>query len=137
VPLVPPPLGQCRARAWRGGFLLGEADCDATGEFALVLSLPGGPAAAVTIEALVPGYLRGVLAAPAQAGTEAVLPTLALGPASWLKGQVIDRRGEAVVGVQIEATPLPGLGEPEPWRVASDDAGAFVLDTVPSGPLRL
>lgn len=137
VPLVPPPPGQCRARAWRGGFLLGEAACDATGEFALELSLPAGPAAAVTIEALVPGYLRGVLTAPAQAEIEAVLPTLALGPASWLKGQVINRRGEAVVGVQIEATPLPGLSEPEPWRVASDAAGAFVLDTVPAGPLRL
>lgn len=135
VPLAPPR--ECQARAWRGGFLLAEARCDAEGQFALDLALPAGPAAAVTIEVLVPGHLRGVLTAPAQAGTEAVLPTLALGPASWLKGQVIDRRGEPVVGVRIEATPLPGLGEPEPWRIDSDAAGAFVLDTVPAGPLRL
>lgn len=135
VPLAPPR--ECKARAWRGGFLLAEASCDAEGVFVLDLALPAGPAAAVTVEALVPGHLRGVLTAPAQAGTEAVLPTLALGPASWLKGQVIDRRGQPVTGVRIEAAPLPGLGEPEPWRVDSDAAGAFVLDTVPTGPLRL
>ncbi|MDC0670865.1 carboxypeptidase-like regulatory domain-containing protein [Nannocystis radixulma] len=135
VPLAPPR--ECKARAWRDGFLLAEAACDAAGAFQLDLALPAGPAAAVTVEVLVPGHLRGVLTAPAQAGTEAVLPTLALGPASWLKGQVIDRRGQPVGGVKIEATPLPGLGEPEPWRVDSDAAGAFVLDTVPGGPLRL
>lgn len=135
VPLAAPR--SCAARAWRGGFLLAEASCDAEGGFTLDLALPAGPAATVTVEVLVPGHLRGVLTAPAQAGTEAVLPTLALGPASWLKGQVIDRRGQPVVGVAIEATPLPGLGEPEPWRIASDAAGAFVLDTVPAGPLRL
>jgi protocatechuate 3,4-dioxygenase beta subunit len=135
VPLAPPR--ECVARAWRGGFLLAEARCDAAGEFALDLALPAGPPAEVTVEALVPGHLRGVLTAPAQAGTEAVLPTLALGPASWLKGQVIDRRGLPVAGVAIEAVPLPNLGEPEPWRVESDLAGAFALDTVPAGPLRL
>lgn len=137
LPLVPPPAGRCRALAWRAGVKLGEATCDAEGGFSLELAVPEGPATAVTIEVLVPGHLRGVLSAPAQSGTEAVLPTLALGPASWLEGQVLDRRGRAVAGVEIAATPLPGLGEPEPWRATSSASGAFLLDTVPAGPIRL
>ncbi len=134
VVLTPPPLGRCRAVAWRAGARLGEASCDAEGGFLLELSVPAGP---VTVEMLVPGHLRGVLVAPAQGGTEAVLPTVALGPASWLDGQVIDRRGDPVVGLTLEALPLPGLGEPEPWRVTSGEGGAFVLDTIPGGPIRL
>lgn len=137
VPLVPPPLGTCRAVAWRAGARLGEASCDAEGGFLLELAVADGPATAVTVEMLVPGHLRGVLVAPAQAGTEAVLPTVALGPASWLDGQVIDRRGQPVAGVTVEALPLPGLGEPEPWRATTGEAGGFLFDTIPGGPIRL
>lgn len=137
VPLVPPAPGRCRAVAWRAGVRLAEASCDAEGGFLLELAVAVGPATPVTVEMLVPGHLRGVLVAPAQAGTEAVLPTMALGPASWLDGQVIDRRGQPVAGVTIEAQPLPGIGEPEPWRVVSGEAGGFVLDTIPAGPIRL
>jgi hypothetical protein len=137
VPLKPPAAGTCRAVAWRAGVKLGEAACDAEGGFALAFAVAEGPATAVVVEMLVPGHLRGVLTAPAQAGVEAVLPTVALGPASWLDGQVIDRRGEPVAGVTIDATPLPGLGEPEPWRATSAADGAFRLDTIPAGPIRL
>lgn len=137
VPLVPPPAGSCRAIAWRGGVRLGEAACDAEGGFVLELAVAEGGVTPVAVEMLVPRHLRAVLVAPAQPGTEAVLPTVALGPASWLGGQVIDRRGEPVAGVALEAHPLPGLGEPEPWRSASGPDGGFEFDTIPAGPIRL
>lgn len=137
VPLEPPALGTCRALAWRAGVRLGEAACDAEGGFLLELPVLEGEASAVAVEMLVPGYLRAVLSAPARAGVEALLPTVALGPASWLRGQVIDRRGEPVAGVSLTATPLPSLGEPEPWRDLSGPDGAFLFDTIPTGPIRL
>jgi hypothetical protein len=65
------------------------------------------------------------------------LPTVALGPASRLRGEVLDRQGRPVVGVEVAALPLPNLGEPEPWRAASAADGGFVLDTLPEGPIRL
>lgn len=106
-----------------------EASCADDGSFALALAATE----AVAMKMLVPGRLRAVLTAPA---TEAdvQLPTVALGPASSLRGEVIDRQGRAVVGAEVAALPLPNLGEPEPWRVRSGPDGGFVLDTLPEGP---
>ena len=138
--LVAPAPGSCRARVWRDARLLGEASCADDGGFAVMLpALAGatpGPVQ-VVVEMLVPGRLRGVLTAPVVDGTELRLPTVALGPASRLEGEVLDRDGRPVVDVEVAALAMPGLGEPEPWRVASGADGRFVLDTVPEGPIRL
>lgn len=139
--LQPPPPGTCVARVWRDARPLGEAACAADGGFAVTLSAlpaaPPGAATEVVIEMLVPGRLRAVLTAPVRAGEELLLPTVALGPASRLAGEVLDRRGQPVAGVEVAALPMPSLGEPEPWRVTSGADGRFVLDTVPEGPIRL
>ena len=137
----PPPLGSCRAVVWRNSQRLAEAACDADGGFAMLLppltaAIPGAPLE-VAVEMLVPGRLRAVLTAPVVAGGEVVLPTVALGPASRLIGEVLDRRGQPVAGVEVAALPMPSLGEPEPWRVESGADGRFMLDTVPEGPIRL
>ncbi|MBL8969870.1 MAG: carboxypeptidase regulatory-like domain-containing protein, partial [Myxococcales bacterium] len=131
-PLTAPAPGSCVARAWRNEQFLAEASCADDGSFALALAVTE----AVAVEMLVPGRLRAVLTAPA---TEAdvQLPTVALGPASSLRGEVIDRQGRPVVGAEVAALPLPNLGEPEPWRVRSGPDGGFVLDTLPEGPIRL
>lgn len=139
--LTPPPAGSCRARVWRNAKLLAEAACAADGGFATTLpalegSRPGAPLD-VVVEMLVPGRLRAVLTAPVVTGREIVLPTVALGPASRLVGEVLDRRGQPVSGVEVAALPMPSLGEPEPWRVDSGADGRFLLDTVPEGPIRL
>lgn len=131
-PLTAPPRGSCVARAWRNEKFLGEVACAEDGSFALGLSV----GEAVTIEMLVPGRLRGVLTAPGTAA-DVQLPTVALGPASFLRGEVIDRQGRPVAGAEVAALPLPNLGEPEPWRAASAADGGFVLDTLPEGPIRL
>ena len=80
-PLTAPAPGSCVARAWRNEQFLAEASCAEDGSFALALAVTE----AVAIEMLVPGRLRAVLTAPA---TEAdvQLPTVALGPASSLRG---------------------------------------------------
>ena len=139
--LRPPPLGSCRARAWRNARLLAEAACAADGGFAVMLpALDGAVAGApldVVVEMLVPGRLRAVLTAPVVTGADVVLPAVALGPASRLVGEVLDRRGQPVAGVEVAALPVPSLGEPEPWRVDSGVDGRFLLDTVPEGPIRL
>ncbi len=139
--LRPPPLGSCRARVWRNARLLAEAACAADGGFAVMLpALDGAVAGApldVVIEMLVPGRLRAVLTAPVVTGADVVLPAVALGPASRLVGEVLDRRGQPVAGVEVAALPVPSLGEPEPWRVDSGVDGRFLLDTVPEGPIRL
>lgn len=131
-PLTAPAPGTCVARAWRNEKFLGEASCADDGSFALALV----ESAAVTVEMLVPGRLRAVLTTPATT-TDVQLPTVALGLASSLRGEVIDRQGRAVAGAEVAALPLPNLGEPEPWRVTSDPRGGFVLDTLPEGPIRL
>jgi len=139
--MSPPPPGSCRARVWRNAKLLAEAACAADGGFAVMLpTLEGAVAGApleVVVEMLVPGRLRAVLTAPVTTGGEVVLPTVALGPASRLVGEVLDRRGQPVAGVEVAALPMPSLGEPEPWRVDSGADGRFLLDTVPEGPIRL
>lgn len=139
--LSAPPAGTCTARAWRAARLLAEAACDADGRFllglpALVAAAPGAKVE-VVVEMLVPGRLRGVLIAPVIEGTDVELPTIALGPASQLVGQVLDRRGRPIAGVEVAALPVPHLGEPEPWRATSAADGGFVLDTIPEGPIRL
>ncbi|MBK7824404.1 carboxypeptidase-like regulatory domain-containing protein [Nannocystis sp.] len=131
-PLTPPPLGQCTARAWRAEKLLAEASCAADGSFALALAVTE----AVVVEMLVPGRLRAVLTTPAT-DADVQLPTVALGLASSLRGEVIDGQGRAVAGAEVAALPLPNLGEPEPWRVTSAADGSFLLDTLPEGPIRL
>ncbi len=131
-PLTAPPPGTCVARAWRNEKLLAEARCADDGSFALGLA----EREAVTVEMLVPGRLRAVLTTPATT-SDVQLPTVALGVASSLRGEVIDRQGRAVAGAEVAALPLPNLGEPEPWRATSDPGGRFVLDTLPEGPIRL
>ncbi len=137
----PPPPGSCTAVVWRNAQRLADATCDAAGGFAVMLpaleaSTTGAPLE-VAVEMLVPGRLRAVLTAPVVTGTEVVLPTVALGLASRLLGEVLDRRGQPVAGVEVAALPMPSLGEPEPWRVESGADGRFTLDTVPEGPIRL
>lgn len=134
-----PPAGTCTARAWHEARLLAEAACADDGSFALRLpgtALAGGPVQ-VSVEMLVPGHLRGFLPAPVVPGADVQLPTVALGPAVRLSGEVLDRQGRAVADVEVAALPVPSLGEPEPWRVTSAADGSFVLDTLPEGPVRL
>jgi len=141
TPLRPPAPGTCRARAWRNAQLLGEAVCADDGSFALAVpQLPAAVAGApvqIAVEMLVPGHLRAVLTAPAVPGADVRLPTVALGPAVRLSGEVLDRQGQPLAGIEVAALPVPNLGEPEPWRATSGPDGSFVLDTVPEGPIRL
>ncbi|MEZ4452267.1 MAG: carboxypeptidase regulatory-like domain-containing protein [Nannocystaceae bacterium] len=130
--LQPPP--SCTAFAWSSGErLAGPVHCDGEGRYTLLVD---GSPAQVAVEVLVPGRLRGLLEAPIS-GDEVQLPTLALGPASLLVGQVIDARGQPVPSVSIQARPRPDLGESEPWRVSAGADGRFRLDTIPSGPIVL
>lgn len=131
-PLTAPPPGTCVARAWRNEKFLAEASCGEDGSFALALAVRE----AVVVEMLVPGRLRAVLTAPAT-DADVQLPTVALGPASSLRGEVIDRQGRPVVGAEVAALPLPNLGELEPWRMMSGEDGGFLLDTLPEGAIRL
>ncbi len=141
TPLRAPPAGACRARAWRNAQFLGEAVCADDGSF--VLSVPQLPPAVagapvqIAVEMLVPGHLRAVLTAPVVPGADVQLPTVALGPAVRLSGEVFDRQGQPIAGVEVAALPVPNLGEPEPWRATSAADGSFVLDTLPEGPIRL
>lgn len=139
--LAPPPIGTCVARVWRAAKLLAEDGCGVDGGFLLALPpiavATPGTQAEVVVEMLVPGRLRGVLVAPVIEGVDVELPTVALGPASQLHGQVLNRKGEPIAGVEVAALPVPHLGEPEPWRVTSGADGGFVLDTIPEGPMRL
>lgn len=129
-----PPLS-CTVIAWSAGERLGEpVHCDREGNYRLELARAP---ATVAVEILVPGYLRAVLEATPASGAEVTLPTVALGPASHLTGQVIDGRGQPVADVRIQARPRPDLGEPEPWRIVSAADGRFRLDTLPSGPIVL
>lgn len=141
TPLTAPAPGTCVARAWRLEKFLAEAACADDGSFALVLPPVAVPVAGapveVAVEMLVPGRLRGLLTAPVSAGADVQLPTVALGPASRLSGEVIDRAGRPIADVEVAALPMPSLGEPEPWRVRSAADGTFSLDTVPEGPIRL
>ncbi len=125
----------CTVIAWSAGRQLGApVRCDSDGSYAL--ELERAPAE-VAIEILVPGYLRGMLEAKPVSGAQVDLPTVALGPAVHLSGQVIDPRGQAVADVRLRARPRPDLGEPEPWRVTSDNDGAFRWDTLPAGPVEI
>ncbi|MGB1014166.1 MAG: carboxypeptidase regulatory-like domain-containing protein, partial [Nannocystaceae bacterium] len=130
--LAPPKLGTCTASAWReGNRLAGPVDCDAEGRYSLTVDAPDDQA--IAIEVLVPGRLRGLLES---IGSEPVA-TVALGPASSVRGEVLDTRGRPLAGVLLEAMPTPSLGESEPWRVWSEADGTFVLDTIPTGHLNL
>lgn len=125
----------CTVIAWSAGRQLGApVRCDSDGSYEL--ELERAPAT-VAVEILVPGYLRGMLEAEPVSGAEVDLPTVALGPAVHLSGQVIDPRGQPVSDVQLRARPRPDLGEPEPWRVTSDGDGSFRWDTLPTGPVEI
>ncbi len=130
--LVAPATGSCTASAFRDGHrLAGPAQCDAEGNYTLELDTPDHSTLAV--EVLVPGRLRGFLQ---HTGSDNI-PTMALGPASSVRGEVVDTRGRPLPGVLLEAMPSPSLGESEPWRVWSADDGKFVLDTIPPGHINL
>lgn len=123
----------CTVIAWREGQAIGApARCDADGRYELALD---APPASLAVEVLVPGYLRVVLLGEPRPGEVLELPTVALGPASHLAGQVVDGRGQPLAGVALSARPRPDLGEPEPWRLRTGDDGRFRFDTVPPGPI--
>jgi Carboxypeptidase regulatory-like domain len=134
--LDPPPAGQCTVIPWQQGERVGEPTPCADGG-AFEVALHPGRQGRTAFEILVPGYLRAVLEADVPEGGAGRLPAVALGPAVRVDGQVVDVRGEPLTGIAIEAMPRPNLGEPEPWRAQSGADGAFVLDTLPPGPVTL
>ncbi|WP_437968777.1 carboxypeptidase regulatory-like domain-containing protein [Sorangium sp. So ce260] len=67
---------------------------------------------------------------------------LALAPRASLKGQVVSLEGGApIAGVRLNAFPTKAMTAPGPQFVqeanATDDAGRFQMDQVPSGPIVL
>lgn len=140
-PETPPPVellppGACTVIAWQEGQRASEPiACAADGTYEAVLH--PGRHGRTAFEILVPGHLRAVLEADVPPGAVARLPPVALGQAVRVDGQVIDGRGEPLPGIVIEARPREDLGEPEPWRATSDDAGSFAIDTLPPGPVTL
>lgn len=136
VALDPPPQGACTVIAWQQGERASEPTaCAADGTFEVSL-LPGRHGR-TAFEVLVPGHLRAVLEADVPPGAVARLPAVGLGWAVRVDGQVIDGHGEPLAGITVQAMPRDNLGEPEPWRAQSDPSGAFVLDTLPPGPVTL
>lgn len=128
--------GMCAIRAWQDGTPRSEiVSCDAAGDYALPLH--SGVGGTVAIEISVPGHLRAVLEVDVPEDGRGRLPTVALGFAETLRGQVVDARGEPLVGMVVEAMPSPNLGEPEPWRATTDDNGDYAFDTLPPGPVAL
>lgn len=134
IELGPPKENTCRIRAWQKGTLVSDVvSCDAEGRFDVPVSASGRTA----FEIEIPGRLRAVLEADVPEGGRGRLPPVALGLAESIRGQVVDRRGQPVANVTVEAMPTPNLGEPEPWRATTDTSGNFVLDTLPPGPVSL
>ncbi len=130
--MAPPAPGSCTASAYHAGHrLAGPVACDEQGNYELTLDTL--EVAKVGVEVVVPGRLRGFID---HAG-EGPVPTMALGFASSVRGEVVDTRGRPLAGAVLEAMPTPNLGESEPWRIWTEEDGSFVLDTVPPGHLNL
>jgi protocatechuate 3,4-dioxygenase beta subunit len=140
-PTAPPVLIQpknelCRVRAWQEGVRLGSVDaCIGGGNYEL--ELDGGVVGKVAVEMWASGYLRAVVEIEVEGRGRLELPTVALGRAQILEGQVVNLAREPVAGVVIEARPDPDLDEPIPWRTVSDEKGAFAFDNLPFGPIVL
>jgi protocatechuate 3,4-dioxygenase beta subunit len=134
VELVPPEEGACRVVVWQEGVRLAPpVTCDHEGEFEV--ELPAVAAGAASVELSVPDRLRAVIQTELPEQGIGRLPTVALGLAQRVGGLVVDGRGEPVADAEIQAMPLPNLGEPEPWRATTDETGRFAFDTLPPGPV--
>jgi len=128
-----PHVGTCSVHVWRAGKRIADTVvCTADGSF--TVSAEAGPA---TVEVLVPGRLRAALDVTVEANSNTVLPALALGFAEHVGGQVIDTRGRPVENVEVQAMPVPNLGETEPWRAFTSSHGQFLFETLPPGPCSL
>ena len=134
VDLRPPPVGSCQVIAWQSGTQVSDpTPCAADGAFDVPLH-PGAHGR-TAFEILVPGHLRAVLEVDVPESGSGRLPPVALGQAETLSGSVVDGRGEPLEDIVVEAMPRPNLHEPEPWRATSLADGAFLLDTIPTGPI--
>jgi protocatechuate 3,4-dioxygenase beta subunit len=134
--LVPPAPGTCTVVAWQKGERVGgPVACEGDGGFEVELG--AGKSGLTAFELLVPGRLRAVVEVDVPEGGVGRLPTVALGFAEAVSGQVVDARDQPIAGALVEAMPTPNLGEPEPWRTVTDARGQFVLDTLPHGSVVL
>ncbi len=70
-----------------------------------------------------------------QATWQIAAPTVVLGHAASVLGQVTDARGRPIPNIEVQAMPVPDLDEPEPWRTTTDVHGQFLFDTLPPGPV--
>lgn len=132
----PPTAGTCRISAWQEGRRVAElASCDGAGDFEVTLA--AGTTGVVAFDVEVPGRLRAVVEVDVPAEGIGRLPTVALGVGQTVAGTVSDGRGQPVAALEIQARPVPDLGEPEPWRAVSDAEGRFTFDTLPPGPVTL
>lgn len=136
VELVPPDAGSCAIEVWQEGMrVAAPVSCDGAGEFEVVVD--GGVSGNAAFELSVPGRLRAVIETELPAEGIGRLPTVALGLAQSVEGLVVDARGQPLADVELQAMPMPNLGEPEPWRATTDAKGRFGFDTLPPGPVAL
>jgi protocatechuate 3,4-dioxygenase beta subunit len=136
VETFPPGADTCRIVAWQAGReVAARTSCDEAGEFEVTLF--AGTTGVVAFDIEVPGRLRAVVEVDVPTEGIGRLPTVALGLGQTVSGTVTDGRGAPVGDVEIDARPIPDLGEPEPWRTRSDTEGRFAFDTLPPGPVVL
>ncbi len=136
VDTAPPEPQHCRITAWQQGREVASATaCTPGGGFELTLH--EGVAGRVAVELQVADRLRAVVETEVPPGAIGRLPTVALGFGERLSGTLVDGRGRAVAGAVVTARPNPDLDEPEPWRARTDEAGRFLFDTLPPGPVTL
>jgi len=134
--LDPPPPASCRIRVWQAGTPMSErVPCGPDGEFEVPLRR--GAEGDVAVELEVPGRLRALLETVVPRQTRGRLPAVALGFAVRVTGDLLDAAGHPIPAIEVQAMPIPNLGESEPWRARTDQEGRFVFDTLPPGRVAL
>jgi uncharacterized GH25 family protein len=135
-PAVLVPAESCVVNVWRSGTKLASGACAEGGKWSVDVPVVLDATDKLTVEILSPERLRAALDVEVPVDAPAIaLPTVALDEGSTVSGSVVDGTGQNVPGVTLTAMPWPNLGESEPWRVTTDDTGAFSIDTLPAGPV--